>query len=236
MATEIERHRATFDSMQPAGTLFKPNVWKVNARQPQPAVIDSAGEIIRQGKVVVFPTETFYGLGGDPLSGAVIERIYRIKGRNWKKPLPLIAAGQNHVLRAVADWPPIADRLAGIFWPGPLTLVLPAAAILPSALHAHTGKIAIRIASHPVAQALAESAGGLLISTSANVAGKPACKDLQEMAVPFLARVDGIVDAGPLTGYLPSTIVDVAGPKPVLLREGPITWQDIRQRLRTERA
>lgn len=198
------------------------------------AVIDSAGRIIRRGGVVIFPTETCYGLGGDPLQATAVERIYQLKGRAQSKPLPLIAADLSHVLRAVDDWPPLADHLARVFWPGPLTLVLPAAPLLPSALHAHTGTIAIRISSHPVARTLADSAGGLLISTSANASGEPTCKDLQELAAPFMAQVDGILDAGRLGEHLPSTIVDVSGSEPVLLRAGPISWPEIEQQLHPE--
>lgn len=220
--------------MQPVSAFSKPSVWKIDARQPQAAAIGSAAGVIRQGGVVIFPTETFYGLGGDPMMAETIARIYRIKGRDWNKPLPLIAASRSHVLRTVADWPPLAEQLARAFWPGPLTLVLSAASSLPPALHAHTGKIALRITPHPVARNLADNAGGLLISTSANAAGDPACKELQDLSAAFKAQVDGILDAGPLSGYLPSTIVDVSGPEPVLLREGPITWQEITQRLHAD--
>ena len=198
-------------------------VWKIDPARPEAAVAAPVA-VIRGGGIVVYPTETFYGLGGDPFNIRTVERVYRVKGRNFIKPLPLIAADVESARRSTASWPETAQRLATAFWPGPLTLALPAAPGLPPALHAGTGRTAVRVSSHPVAQALAAAAGGLLISTSANFAGEPAQADPESIAGALAGETDGLVDAGLLPGGAPSTIVDLSGETPRLIRMGCIPW------------
>jgi L-threonylcarbamoyladenylate synthase len=184
------------------------------------------------GGVIVYPTETLYGLGGNPQLPEVPERVYRIKGRELSKPLPLIASNIEAVRQAVADWPISAEKLSRSFWPGPLTLVLQAASHILPPVHGNTGKIAIRISSHAVARALAAEAGGLLIATSANLAHQRACRTPSEMPYEFLAQIDALMDAGPSGGgleSLPSSIVDVSGFTPRLIRGGCIPWEDVLQ-------
>ena len=207
-------------------------MWRVDPRNPGEEAVECASLLLRKGGVVIFPTETFYGLGGCPGLENTIERIYRIKGRMLDKPLPLIAAGMGDVRRAAAEWPAAAERLARVFWPGPLTLVLLAAPDLPPVLHARTGKIAVRVSSHPVAQALASGAGGLLISTSANLANQPPQTDTGDLASSLLAQVDGMIDAGSVPGGAPSTIVDISTPLPRLVRSGCVSWESIQRVLR----
>lgn len=202
-------------------------VWKIDSRKSENEAVAGAAALIRVGGVIIYPTETFYGLGGNPMSEAAIERIYRIKGRDFEKALPLIAADLPSVKRAVARWPESAKRLAEAFWPGALTLILPASSELPSRLHAYTGKIAVRISPHPVARKLSAAAGGLLISTSANIAGRPPSKRPREIAPELLERVDGLIDAGELPGNLPSTIVDLSFDPPRLIREGQVSWERV---------
>jgi L-threonylcarbamoyladenylate synthase len=198
-------------------------------------MISLAGKLLSRGGVIVYPTETFYGLGGSPQLPEVPERVYRIKGRELSKPFPLIASSMEVVLRAIAQWPICAEILSHTFWPGPLTLVLQAAPHIPTAIHANTGKIAVRISSHPVAQALAEEAGGLLIATSANLAHHRACRTTSELHEELLAGIDGLVDAGPSGGHLnglPSSVVDVSGVAPKLIRAGCIPWEKLMQAMR----
>lgn len=181
---------------------------------------------------MVYPTETFYGLGGNPTLQQSVERVYRIKGRASSKPLPLIASNLEAVHRAVAEWPKIAERLAQTFWPGPLTLILGAASSMLPLVHAGTGKVAIRISSHPVSQALASETGGLLIATSANRSGQQAYRTPMELPGELLAEVDGILDAGPTGGAfanLASTIVDVSSAAPRLVRSGCIPWERVKR-------
>ncbi len=191
-----------------------------------------AGEVLNQGGVVIYPTETFYGLGANPRLPLAVERIYRIKGRDFHKPLPLIAANLEAVYGAVREWSMTAERLARSFWPGPLTLVLPAAADILSQVHGGTGRIGIRISSHPVAKALANRGGGLVTATSANPAHRQGFQRPSEIPAEFLALVDGLVDAGPSggdSGSLPSTIVDAGVFPPQLIRAGCIPWERVMQ-------
>lgn len=189
--------------------------------------LEQAAAWVNRGGVILYPTETFYGLGGHPLMDQAVERIYRIKGRDTAKALPLIASNVAAVRRAVSNWPEVADRLAEAFWPGPLTILLPAAPSIPPPLHAGTGNLAIRVSSHPVAQALAERAGGLLIATSANRSGEPACRRVADLPRELIAEVDDVLDAGVLPGGLPSTIVAITPSDLVLVRAGCISFEDV---------
>lgn len=189
--------------------------------------IEQASALLEQGGVLIYPTETFYGMGGHPGIPQAIERIFRLKGRDAGKPLPLIAADLKAVREAVAAWPELADRLASHFWPGPLTLLLPASPGIPTALHAGTGKLAIRISSHPVARELASRAGGLLISTSANRSGEPASRHIGEIPSELSGLVDLVLNAGKLPGGRPSTIVAVTSRGIELVRAGCIPFEDV---------
>jgi L-threonylcarbamoyladenylate synthase len=202
-------------------------VLAVDPLHPDAEAIAWAASCITRGGLVVFPTETFYGLGGDPWHSAAVERIFVIKERDLRKPLPLIAADAAAVRRAAASWPGVADLLARTFWPGPLTLVLAASPLLPPVLHAHTGKIAVRVSSHAVAHELAAAVGGLLVSTSANLSGQPSCRHPDELGGKLLSQVDRVLHAGPTVGGQPSTLVDVTVHPPQLVRAGAIGWERI---------
>lgn len=207
-----------------------PEIRKIHCRRPSEEALAWAGRLIRQEGVVVYPTETFYGLGAHPCLEEAVRRVYSIKGRAFDKPLPLIAGDMEAVLGVVERWTEEAERLAAAFWPGPLTLVLPASRRLPPVLHARTGKVALRVSSSIVARELARMAGGVLVSTSANAAGMPPCRRFPDIDSDLLSRVDAALDAGDLPGLLPSTIVDAsgdAGSPPRLLRAGGVSREEI---------
>lgn len=191
------------------------------------ALLEEAASILKRGGLVIYPTETFYALGAVPTLPEAVGNVFAAKGRAPGKPLPLIAADAEAARGAVLAWPEAAEKLAGRFWPGPLTLVLPAAHFLPPVLHGGTGKIAVRVSSHPVASLLARFAGGLLVSTSANPSGKPPPDGPEAISEDILARVDGLVEAGVLAGGFPSTVVDVSRLPPTLVRTGRIDWEKI---------
>jgi L-threonylcarbamoyladenylate synthase len=191
------------------------------------AICDAAS-ILRSGGLVLYPTETFYALGALPGITEAVERVFEIKGRGIGKPLPLIASDLQAVLGAASEWPESAEMLARVFWPGPLSIVIPAVASLPAGLHARTGKIAVRISSHPVASLLAQASGGLIVSTSANKAGEAPPKSPGAISTELLLSVDALLDAGDLPGGLPSAIVDVTVQPAALIRAGKIAWKDIR--------
>lgn len=206
-------------------------IWSVKKEAALDSLISEAASLVSEGGVVVYPTETFYALGGLPMRGSVIRRIFAIKGRAADKPLPLIAGGMPAVRKAVAAWPPDAELLAESFWPGPLTLILPASTDLPAELHVLTGKIAVRVSPHPVALALAQAAGGLLISTSANVSGRPPVDHPDLLDPVLVSQVDGLIRSGKSLGQSPSTIVDVSTGPPRLVRSGCVPWGTIEETL-----
>lgn len=186
---------------------------------------------LAHGGVAIYPTETFYALGGDPNSDSAVNRIFTLKGRDFSKPLPLIASDRSAILRVVSRWPEAADRLADAFWPGPLSMLLPAADSVSPLIHAHTGRLAVRVSSHPVAASLANGLGGLIISTSANLSGEPACRRLHEIPTVLLGGVDAVIPGGELAGKRPSTIVDLTVTPPCLVRQGAISWELVRRTL-----
>ncbi len=202
-------------------------IFRIDSAQIRRHQIREAAAILRSGGVVIYPTETFYALGAVPVISKAVERIYEIKGRDTAKALPLIASDLQAVFGAAAQWPDPADRLARIFWPGPLSLIIPASTSLSSALHAATGKIAVRVSSHPVARLLARACGGLIVSTSANMAGGKAPRSPGGIDAGLLAAVDALLDGGNLPGGFPSTIVDVSVYPAVVTRGGKIGPKEI---------
>ena len=193
--------------------------------------ISRAVEILRQGGVVAYPTETFYGLGCRADLDRAVERIFQIKGRQEDKPLPLIVADEEmagEVARMEGPGPAaLALDLAKIFWPGPLTLLLEARTAFPPGV-APQGRIALRVSSHPVAQALARGLNRPLISTSANPSGRPPAL-LAEQAAESLALdpPDLIVEDDPCLGGPGSTILDLTVTPPRILRAGAVPEKEL---------
>jgi len=186
------------------------------------ARVAAAAEVLRRGGVVAYPTETFNGLGGLAADGAAVERQVRVKGRPDGKPLPLLAADLGQ-LEQVADLPPLARRLAAAFWPGPLTLVVPARPGLHAAVTGGGATVGVRVTSSPVAAALARAAGGALVATSANLAGAPPAARPADLDAALLCRLDLVLDAGPAPGGLASTVVEVVGEGLRLVRAGAVS-------------
>lgn len=228
---EARSFRASPGFLMSAATRFDLKMSVLDSSLPRNADIGRAVSALAEGGVAIYPTETFYALGGDPNSESAVKRIFVLKGRNFSKPLPLIASDRSAILRVASRWPEAADRLTEAFWPGPLSLLLPAAPCLSPLLHAHTGVLAVRISPHPVAASLAKRLGGLIISTSANLSGEPPCRSVDEIPSALRNGVDVIVSAGELAGLLPSTIVDMTQTPPLLVREGAISWDAVRRTL-----
>ncbi len=205
----------------------------IDPSDPSPEAIAWAVSLLLDGGVVAYPTETFYGLGADPVREKAIERVYAIKGRDFGKPLPLIASDIASARRAAGEWPLLAERLAGRFWPGSLTLVIAASGRFPESLHAHTGRIAVRVPPHKTARALAAAIGGVIVATSANAAGEPAGDDPGRISPAILSRVDGVLDGGKTAGGLPSTIVDATVVPPRLIRAGRVSWEEVEKFLKS---
>ncbi len=193
--------------------------------------VDEAVAILRQGGVVVYPTETVYGIGCDPLNRAACERIQAMKDRISSKPLLLLAASVEQVVAFAGELNETAQRLASIFWPGPLTIVMKPALEVPAHLLGGSGGVAFRVTSHPVAAALAEGLGRPIVSTSANVAGNTPLTTFEEAEQQFGADADLILqNTEPLHGK-PSTVVDVTGRHLAIIREGAISQERIKELL-----
>jgi L-threonylcarbamoyladenylate synthase len=205
---------------------------RVNAVHPEDAAIRQAAEIMAAGGVVAFPTETLYGLGADATDTRSVERVFALKGRDRAVAIPLIAADRAQVITWVAPLDATAARLADHFWPGPLTLVLPAGDQLPRSLLAGGTTVAVRVSAHPVAAALARALGRPITATSANRSGQPPTALVDEVDAALGGAVDLVVDAGACPGGPPSTIVDLTGSAPRLVRDGAVPWERVLEFLR----
>jgi len=184
--------------------------------------IEKAVQIIQKGGVVVYPTETFYGLGVDALNPRAVERLFKIKKRPSSKPISIIIPNINWLKYLIKEVPPIAQTLIEKHWPGPLTIIFAAKDILPKELTANTGKIGIRISSHPMAQELAQLSETPITATSANLSGMPPPNFPQEIHPQIKKQIDAILDGGFTKGGLPSTVIDVTVNPPIILRKGAI--------------
>ena len=181
-----------------------------------------AVQIIQKGGIVAYPTETFYGLGVDALNFRAVERLFKIKKRPSSKPISIIIPNINWLKYLIKEVPPLAQTLIEKHWPGPLTIVFAAKEIFPKELTADTGKIGIRISSHPWAQKLAQLAKTPITATSANLSGTPPPNSPQEINPHIKKQIDAILDGGLTKGGLPSTVIDVTVNPPIILRKGAI--------------
>ena len=185
-----------------------------------------AAEVLRAGGIVAYPTETFYGLGALASSRAALARLASAKLRPEGKPLPVLVSGREMLAGLVARLEPVASALADRFWPGPLTLVLPAAPGLAPEIAAD-GTVGLRVPGSEVARALSRLAGGPITSTSANPSGGPPPVRPSDLDPALAARVDAVLDGGETPGGLPSTVVAVEDGQVRLLRAGAVPWEAI---------
>jgi L-threonylcarbamoyladenylate synthase len=195
---------------------------KIDPGKPDEEKLAEAVRVLREGGVVAFPTETFYGLGADARNETAVEKIFRIKGRNFRNPLPVIVADAGELIPLVEEIPATATILMQTFWPGPLTLIFRAAPSVSSRLTGGTGKIGIRVSSHPVARFLAAGLAGPLTATSANPSGGPECSSADAVIRALGDLPDAVIDGGETPGGAGSTIIDVTGFPLRILREGAI--------------
>ncbi len=208
-----------------------PQVLKIDPQKPEPDLIGHAIRILKTGGIIAFPTETFYGLAADATNPEAVERIFRIKGRQFNNPVALIIGSEEHLDNLVEEIPDYGRLLIRAFWPGPLTLLFKSSAQIIPRLTAHSGKIGIRISSHPVAAALAIHLGGPITATSANLSGAPECCAAAEVLASLGDRVDLVIDGGATPGGKGSTLLDITADPPLCLREGTITRLNIREAL-----
>ena len=191
--------------------------------------IENGISVLRQGGIVAFPTDTVYGLGAGAGLPRAIERIYEVKERPRDMALPLLLADVSQVTGLAESVPPVAWTLIHNFWPGALTLVLTKAASVADIIAGGGTTVAVRIPAHPVPVALAKGLGTPIVGTSANVSGQPSPLTAREVHSQFGDRVDLIIDGGRCPGGKESTVVDVTGEIPVVLREGAISREELRR-------
>jgi L-threonylcarbamoyladenylate synthase len=176
---------------------------------------------------VCFPTRCLYGLAADAFNAAAVERVFEIKQRPPEMPLLVLISRAEQLAELAERVPQAAQFLMQRFWPGRLTLVLDARPGLPARLTAGTGKIGIRLAANPVARALAEAVAQPITGTSANLSGESGCRQIGELDPRIARQVDLILDGGSLKGGVGSTVVDVTGAAPLVIREGEVSRLEI---------
>jgi len=200
-----------------------PEVLKIDPDNPNTYPLAKAVRIIEEGGVIAYPTETFYGLGADIRNENAVERIFLIKGRDIRNPLSVIIGDRSDLKDLAEEIPEIALHLIETFWPGALTIVFKASKNVSSRLTAGTGKIGIRVSSHPVAMALAEASRHPITATSANPSGGTECNSAREVIKRMGDKIDAVIDGGLTSGGKGSTIIDVTARPPLILREGIIS-------------
>jgi len=189
--------------------------------------VDKGISVLRRGGVVAFPTDTVYGLGASSRDFPAVERVYEVKQRPRDMPLPLLLGGISQISEVAGPVPPLAWRLAEKFLPGALTLVLLKSGSVLDVITAGGNTVAVRVPAHPVPLALIEGLGAPVLGTSANLSGQPSALEAGEVYSQFGDSIDLVIDGGRCPGGLESTIVDVTGEVPVVLREGAIAVSEL---------
>jgi len=197
--------------------------------------VERAISILKQGGIVAFSTDTVYGLGAASHIGQAVERIYQIKERRRDMALPLLLADISQISEVAHPVPQIAWVLAHTFLPGALTLVLHKSSSVPDTVTAGGETVAVRVPNHPIPRTLVEGVGAPIVGTSANLSGKPSALTAGEVYSQFGNKIDLIIDGGRCLGGKESTIVDVTGETPVVLREGAISREKLKQVCRSIR-
>lgn len=202
-------------------------VFHIDPEKPSAEVINLAATVLRDGGIVVFPTETVYGIGAAAHSCFGPHEIFDIKVRPLEKPLPWLVENEDALDKYGVDVPEYAHNLAKAFWPGALSLVVKASDIVGKDFRADDDTVALRSPDHEVVMELIQASGGPIIATSANTSGMPAPGDFSEVEERILAAADVVLDGGETAHRMASTVVGCTGPEPVILREGAIPSDQI---------
>jgi L-threonylcarbamoyladenylate synthase len=205
-----------------AAMAMKNHILKIDPNAVKPVEIREIARVLAGNGVIVYPTDTFYGLGANCFSQQALRSIFDNKKRPGFKGLPVLVSDLEMVKGLVAELPSVFQTLASRFWPGPLTVVLKAAAHLPAELVGPGRTVGIRLPAVVWLQALVQEIGVPLVTTSANISGQGEIESVEEVKRVFKGKVDLIVDGGRAPGGKPSTVIDLTGEKLVLIREGVI--------------
>jgi L-threonylcarbamoyladenylate synthase len=196
-------------------------------RAPGKKWLPAALEVLGGGGVVAFPTDTVYGLGADPLRVEAVRTLFEAKGRPSERAIPLLLGEAPQIGMVAETVPEAAWTLIACFWPGPLTLVVPAREEIPSIVRAGGDTVAVRMPDHPVALDLIAAFGRPLAVTSANLSDEPSPVGSQEVLRQLGGRIALVVDGGDCPGGQPSTVLSLSTDPPRVLRLGPVSWDDI---------
>ncbi|MCI0706916.1 MAG: threonylcarbamoyl-AMP synthase [Ignavibacteriae bacterium] len=202
-------------------------IFSVNPEHVDSAIISSAAEVLKRGGLVVFPTETVYGLGADALNTQAVEKVFDAKGRPADNPLIVHISKEEQLFDIIDEMPKVGTLLTKQFWPGPLTLVVKRTFLVPDNVVAHMDTVAVRMPNHPVALALIEAFGGGVVAPSANLSTKPSPTTAQHVLSDLRGKVDMILDAGPTPIGVESTVVDITTDPPLILRHGGLPIERI---------
>ncbi len=208
-------------------------VIQVSLKEPAQDILEKAGTIIKEGGLVAFPTETVYGLGGNAFNPASSKKIYAAKGRPSDNPLIVHIAKIEDLEKVCRDIPEEAYALAKVFWPGPLTMILPKREEVPVETTGGLSTVAVRLPDHPVALSFIEAAGGFVAAPSANASGRPSPTKAEHVKEDLEGRIEMILDGGDVGIGVESTIVDLTGKVPTILRPGFVTEEMLHRVLET---
>jgi len=200
----------------------------VDPENPSAEVVNLVATRLRDGGIIVFPTETVYGIGASATSCIGSQEIIDIKMRPKNKPLPWLVDGEDALDIYGVDVPEYAHRLARAFWPGPITIVVKASDVVAKEFRDDRGTVALRSPDHRLVQQIIRSNGAAVVTTSANTSGKPPATSFEELEERIVAAADVVLDGGETPHRMASTVVDCTGPEPVVTRVGPVPEEEIR--------
>lgn len=207
----------------------KTQIVRVNLNLIERDKIEKIVNVLKKGGIVVYPTDTFYGLGVNGYLIEAVKKIYTLKGRDPAKPISLVVSDLAMVRDIAVEIPPVFQRIVHHFWPGPLTIVFRAADDIPAQIKSSEGSVGIRWPDLLWLRELIKRADFPLTATSANLTGKKEVSDPDAVIKAFFGKVDLIVDAGKSPGGLPSTVIDLTKKRPRILREGAVPSSELRQ-------
>jgi L-threonylcarbamoyladenylate synthase len=199
-----------------------------------PESISSALTLFRDGEIVAFPTDTVYGLGADPFQASGIIKLFEAKGRDSNKAIAILIGSIEQAKLVTDHMTDLAIRLCEVFWPGGLTVIVPRKNTLPE-LISNTDRVGIRMPNHPIALEMLRTFGPLA-TTSANLSGKPDAVTARDVYDQLGNRIPLILDGGKCPGGTPSTVIDCSGSEPIILREGPVSSEQIFKVLEMQKA
>jgi L-threonylcarbamoyladenylate synthase len=201
---------------------MKARILKIDPVRPDEAALIEVAETVMSGGVIGYPTDTLYGLGCSLFDVMAVELVARLKRRDPSLAVISLIPDATQVYGLAADVSEVAERLMARFWPGPLSLIFRASPVIPDRVRGAGDTVALRVPRDPLCERMLDRIGGPVVSSSANLTGQPPAETAEDVARIFGNQLDLVVDGGPRRGNVPSTLVDVSGAKPRLLRRGAV--------------